>query len=91
MKKRFRQISRQMLQSDKYISDRVVELGSTCMELNNLFSQVNQGDGSKLKEVALKCAELSTMADAISYELYLSNQVEIEELEETVKETINKL
>lgn len=91
VKERFKTVSHSVVSSNKCVSERIIELGTLCVEANELLSEATKGNESKLRDLALKCVEISLFSDSISYELYLSNQVKIEELEKVVKEAVKIL
>lgn len=91
MKDRLKKVSHQMVSSEDYVSDRVIELGSLCIEANEIFSEVCKGNADKLKDLAFKCTEIGVVSDSINFELYLANRVTIEELEKKMNETIENL
>lgn len=91
MKKRMQSISHFMLESERKIDSRIIELGSLCMEANELFREGIKGNSEKFCELAKKCVEISIASDAISYELYLGEQVTLEELNKKMNETVKKL
>lgn len=88
---RLKAIGHNMIESDKNVSTRVIELGVRCLEMNDLFTEVTKGNDEKLNEVAKKCVEISILSDAIIYDLYVANQISIEELNKTMEEKISKL
>lgn len=91
MKKRFKEISRSVVNSDKCISERIVSLNEKCMKLNDIFSEtLNNHENQKelLKELAKKTIEIGLMAESISFELYLSNVIEMKELNGIKEKTL---
>ena len=91
MKTRFKKISHAVVKENKYVSERVIDMGALCMEANELLSEATKGNEAKLKELAKKCVEISLVSDSIAYEMYLSNQVTMDELDKQIDETIKKL
>lgn len=91
MKTRFKKISRTVVENNKYVNERVVEMGSLCIEVNELLSEATKGNETKLKELAKKCVEIGLISDSIAYEMFLSNQITMEELDKQIEETIKKL
>lgn len=91
MKTRFKKISHAIVKNSKYVNERVVEMGSLCIEINELLSEATKGNEAKLKELAKKCVEIGLISDSIAYELFLGNQITMEELDKQIEETIKKL
>lgn len=91
MLNRMQTISHYMLESDKKIGERVIELGNLCLQVNELLTEGMKGNPEKYNELAKKCVEVSIMSDAITYELFLGDQVKLEDLNKKMNETIKKL
>lgn len=97
MKNRFKEISHAMLFSDTLLSNRVIELGNTCIEVNDILTKVSgAGVDEKttdklLADLAKKCVEVNILSDAISMELYLGGKITLKELDEEKEKIIKKL
>lgn len=91
MKSRMQLISHKMLESDKRVDSRIIELGSLCMEATELLTEGMKGNSDKYNELAKKCIEIGILSDAITYELYLGEQITLDEMNKKAKETIKNL
>lgn len=85
MKQRFENISRKLLTDDKKVIERVYGLGYTVTDVNDAFL-IWGTTGEKIDNLVDKLIEASVTVDSILYELYVSGQVSVEDLEKKLKE-----
>lgn len=85
MKQRFEEISRKLLTDDKKVIERVYDLGYTVTDVNDAFMAWGR-TGEKIDNLVDKLVETSLIADSILYELYVSGQISIDDINKKIKE-----
>lgn len=85
MEQRFEKISRKLLTDDKKVIERVCDLGYNVTDANDAF-MVWGRTGEGIDNLVDKLVETSLVADSILYELYVSGQVSIEDINKKIKE-----
>lgn len=91
MEKRFKEISHSLVKEGKFVSEWILHMGALCMEANEILSEANKGNESKFNELAKKCVEIGLASDVVAYEMYLANQITLEELNKKKEEIIKNM
>lgn len=87
MRQRFEKISKKLLTDDKKVVERIYELGYNVTDVNDAF-MVWGRTGKGIENLVDKLVETSLVTDSILYELYVSGQISIDDIDKKIKEKI---
>lgn len=91
MQDKLNNLSQYYIQQDNKIDNLMNKLGVATIVANNLFLQFSQGSSSNLSELGHQCLEIRVLSDALMYELLITEQISIEEIEERLKTILENL